>query len=1076
MDDEDAGRSAAWHLENFSRKAGIASPAALGAAFMDTAVARVTDFVRNLVEEAQRSNQQPTPSATTLSSSPVVARQGDDEDEIMVLSQTQPSQRRYLKSDRRSSSVANPLRESYANKKRKLDIIDLTDETDSVISGLTGQNLSPASTQARRIPDLNTAMLNKVHGTPPKSPLTRPGRPLTNFATGGSFRQFPRSEANSGQQGSSSEVRRPIIRSPFLQQSTIPPRQPQSQLNAAGSVRPNRFQFDTVPPLRQAVFQPHPANPTRPSIDITRQHARPIARPSRKPSTQPSMNSESSDDPDEQQSPEDEERPVRRAPPQLEVQLLDESEEEQSSEDDEGPLLEPAALPAEPSTSPEESPHVRLGEYVERRARERRAEEQAKKEAKEQHDPAREAPLSNTPSDADVSAGTNERRLTQSPVPTTENVSGSSSEVQEHSMVDTTPFTLPVLATSAHLQIPTKNPRSARSPSAEVLAQSPTSPASQDHSMLSNTSSVMMSSSGPVLNTKSTSTTASTPDVARGRSSTPAASSLAAVSGTVIPDLTLPTNPSAISGPVIPDLTPPTNPPAMKVVPRPSQPKVVTVESQLRETFFATDAVRIILSPNQHLSSIDTPSIVPPCDEKIHEIVMDSLRATWKHSCTQAMAMSEHGPTEKITVKYTRIDKCCEAPAGFNQKDIPTCLGVIKHSRQQARAVRLRMRGLETWMWPLFESYKAQLVTQLHDDTLADNIAFEFVMRGCGETMGDSWVNRIADSHFDDSDTILALNAQSVAATPLSNKARSYKSRKKHKMRLMATLRDEGLFYILLCDLDKFNTSMEKMTNEGKDFVTYAKFFLGDAKLLESRAYSAHLGDFSGRDESSQAAKKDAASPYKTVLRADGSNEWHNQGYLWASMADCVLYNESHAIPGIGTMASTAALFQHGFLGDTDRNMSWAVIPRGNGQAATVYALTHILRASFLGTLPVECIFDPARLKTVGLIEGPERGLYMGQAKSFGLLSLARETEFYEEGNAVATWYQCADRRAPGVASWYLLVFAYRPIRPGQPIVLWGHKKIRAAGVQLPPTVNQGQSGPKGKGKAKVKDGNRWRL
>jgi hypothetical protein len=44
------------------------------------------------------------------------------------------------------------------------------------------------------------------------------------------------------------------------------------------------------------------------------------------------------------------------------------------------------------------------------------------------------------------------------------------------------------------------------------------------------------------------------------------------------------------------------------------------------------------------------------------------------------------------------------------------------------------------------------------------------------------------------------------------------------------------------------------------------------AKLLESRAYSAYLGDFSGEHESSKAAKKDAASPYKTVLRADGSN------------------------------------------------------------------------------------------------------------------------------------------------------------------------------------------------------------
>jgi hypothetical protein len=66
MEDEDAGHSAAWYLDNFAQKAGIASPAALGHAFMDTAVTRVADFVKNMVEKNQRANQQPTPSAYSI--------------------------------------------------------------------------------------------------------------------------------------------------------------------------------------------------------------------------------------------------------------------------------------------------------------------------------------------------------------------------------------------------------------------------------------------------------------------------------------------------------------------------------------------------------------------------------------------------------------------------------------------------------------------------------------------------------------------------------------------------------------------------------------------------------------------------------------------------------------------------------------------------------------------------------------------------------------------------------------------------------------------------------------------------
>jgi hypothetical protein len=156
MEDEDAGHSAAWYLDNFAQKAGIASPAALGHAFMDIAVTRVADFVKNMVEENQRANQQPTPSATAFSSSPVVTHPNDDEDDVLFLFRTplQPttSQRRYFKADRRFSSVASSLHESHTNKKRRLadpsDVIDLTDEPESVISDLTGQSLSPVPIQS----------------------------------------------------------------------------------------------------------------------------------------------------------------------------------------------------------------------------------------------------------------------------------------------------------------------------------------------------------------------------------------------------------------------------------------------------------------------------------------------------------------------------------------------------------------------------------------------------------------------------------------------------------------------------------------------------------------------------------------------------------------------------------------------------------------------------------------------------------------------------------------------------------------------------------------------------------------
>ena len=134
---------------------------------------------------------------------------------------------------------------------------------------------------------------------------------------------------------------------------------------------------------------------------------------------------------------------------------------------------------------------------------------------------------------------------------------------------------------------------------------------------------------------------------------------------------------------------------------------------------------------------------------------------------------------------------------------------------------------------------------------------------------------------------------------------------------------------------------------------------------------------------------------------------------------------------------------ERGFQGIADENAAWSLWPRRVDNELVVCASVPIKAPSFVGILPGTMMFDIDREPASGMYHGPEPGLSMDSSTRVGLLSHIQRTRDYSEGNVIAAWEPYADEDVPNQICMQLVVFAYRPVEPAQPLVLWEHLAVK---------------------------------
>ncbi|KAL2031526.1 hypothetical protein VTO58DRAFT_106877 [Aureobasidium pullulans] len=112
--------------------------------------------------------------------------------------------------------------------------------------------------------------------------------------------------------------------------------------------------------------------------------------------------------------------------------------------------------------------------------------------------------------------------------------------------------------------------------------------------------------------------------------------------------------------------------------------------------------------------------------------------------------------------------------------------------------------------------------------------------------------------------------------------------------------------------------------------------------------------------------------------------------------------------------------------------------PRWIEGALVLCASAHLPAPSSVGILPGRPGFIAEEVP-VGVVEGPEPGLYMELGSRVGLLSTISRTKTYAEGNVIVTWEPYVDEMSSGHTCFHLVLFTYRAIELCQPLVPWDH-------------------------------------
>ncbi|KEQ74185.1 hypothetical protein M436DRAFT_43677 [Aureobasidium namibiae CBS 147.97] len=251
--------------------------------------------------------------------------------------------------------------------------------------------------------------------------------------------------------------------------------------------------------------------------------------------------------------------------------------------------------------------------------------------------------------------------------------------------------------------------------------------------------------------------------------------------------------------------------------------------------------------------------------------------------------------------------------------------------------------------------------------------------------------------------------------------------------KILRELRMEDCQFVGLAMVARTETAFAKYVGEATwdHVLQWASFFKPMADLIESRA----LGDWSGRAELAKIFGEDGANVPAVV-------DWHNYNSSWNTIDDQEQFQHMHPQMDLGPLPQAEVQLERGFEGITDENAACSLWPRWDDNELVVCASVPIKAPSFVGILPGTMMFDIDREPASGMYHGPEPGLFMDPSNRVGLLSHIQRTRDYAEGNVISAWEPYADEDVPDQICMHLVVFAYRPVEPAQPLVLWEHLAV----------------------------------
>jgi hypothetical protein len=469
----------------------------------------------------------------------------------------------------------------------------------------------------------------------------------------------------------------------------------------------------------------------------------------------------------------------------------------------------------------------------------------------------------------------------------------------------------------------------------------------------------------------------------------------------------------------------------------PTRPPVLTPEEvllgKLGNARHAHDVLRLLRSDdlsNRPLRNASLFNVYWPDD--ILDLVRGCVTAAWKYEMDQAeAALQSRHDKSKPRVTYQPLHDYCGQPKGYKDEDLTDSVRDIRRHRQQAQSMNLRTRGLESWVSPLSKRIQTQLEKNGKKEKDAKDLAFEIVMGGIGEVFPARWKRQLQEEFWSDDELTLLIATDEKKTT---SNTRMFKLRRLRYYGHLEQLRLKGLEYLFLGEDKGLFTTLTKIADLAEHLIPCAEAFKDIVRILSARAWAAVEDDFSGRHETVSSALK--GKTYGVVSAQDKA-AWNNEAGFWASIGDCELYNDTHPIPPIGLLPSSAAVFKYGYLGQADTNMAYAVMPLQIRSSIELCAIRMMPCGSFVGVYPTKCIFNPTQPEDGKLFSGPEKGLYMDDDGCRGLMSYMAVVKDFKHGNVIAAWDRYIDAKAPQLISWRLLLFTCRPVKFGQPLVLW---------------------------------------
>lgn len=347
-----------------------------------------------------------------------------------------------------------------------------------------------------------------------------------------------------------------------------------------------------------------------------------------------------------------------------------------------------------------------------------------------------------------------------------------------------------------------------------------------------------------------------------------------------------------------------------------------------------------------------------------------------------------------------------------NLKDVCTFL---KQSATAEKSAALHRAGTDMWVMELWDSVYAQVNEKNPGmkNHQAKTIASELVLHALGKKFPENYAPEVSE------DLLTDAGLESIPA-PMGPRPKSdilTLGRRLAYYKILQKLRLQDCQFVSLAMVARLETVFAKYVGEATwgHVLQWAVFYKPMADLIESRA----LGDWSGKAE------------LATIFGEDGANvpavvDWHNYNSPWNSIDDQEQFQHMHPQMDLDSLPQAEVQLRRGF----------------QGIELVVCASVPIKAPSFVGILPGTMMFDIDHEPASGMYQGPEPGLCMDPSTRVGLLSHIQRTRDYAEGNVIAAWEPCADEDVPDQICMHLVVFAYRPVEPAQPLVLWEHMAV----------------------------------